>query len=199
MQLFQIEQRLRAGRPAALIGALASAPVTSSPVEWILVESDARAPLSTLKNTELALAKLHDTLPEPLPNAHRCPGVGGFPCDIQSDGLSELLERARAGACGSTCVVVRNVEAADDASLELFRHLVLQAATLAIPIFFHFESESPSGKAKNLLDAIKLVEGERALVELVGPQWGDWGCPVFRASARSEGFETDTHLPRGFG
>jgi tetratricopeptide (TPR) repeat protein len=165
----QIEQRLRTCRPTALIGELTGVPPIESPVDWIVVDSERTRSLATLLNAEREVARMRGASPEL--------GWSAPPAELdgrdrrnhrgdQAESLRELLETARGGARGPSAVVFRNLEAADDESLELLRHVVLHAARLPLPIVLHFAREALPGTARELLDAIELVEGERAVIWL---------------------------------
>jgi hypothetical protein len=116
----QLEQRLRGCRPTALIGEISGVPAVENPVEWIVVDSERSRPLATLLNAEREIARARGFSPE---LGSRPPELAAEPGPVhredQAEILCELLETARAGARGQTSVVFRNLEGADDQSLEL--------------------------------------------------------------------------------
>lgn len=168
----ELWQRVSRGKHSALLGRLTPEPPSELNLRVVRVSCD--GPATALGPLMEAARKVEQILGGPVPlldqarqrvvSGLRRRLLGDVPATGPDGTLVETLNRLATESEKKPVLVFDAVDAADEATLEALRQIVLRSGWLKLPLVLSFRSRSPSSGAHTLLEAIRVTEGEDAVL-----------------------------------
>ncbi|HLM75961.1 MAG TPA: hypothetical protein VK459_24820, partial [Polyangiaceae bacterium] len=90
--------------------------------------------------------------------------LGEMPSRGADGALVEAVNRLAVESERQAVLVFDAVDSADDATLEALRQILVRSGWLKVPLVLSFRSTAPKGSAAALLDAVRVVAGEEAVL-----------------------------------
>lgn len=168
----ELWQRVSRGLHTAVLGSLAPEPPAHVNVRVVRVSCD--VPLTTLGPLLEATHKVEQVLGESVPlidqarqrvvSGLRRRLLGEMPGRGPDSALVETLNRLAVESERQSVLIFDAIDAADEATLEALRQIIVRSGWLKLPLVLAFRSAAPKGPAGALLDGLRRAAGDAAIL-----------------------------------